>query len=78
MEKHPQLADKELIDKVHEIEVMSATPWDNGEDDVVKKQYFLAEYIYKKYESIEKDLHNKVFYSGQAAECGVKCLKRKS
>ena len=58
VEKYPQLADKVLIDKIHEIEVMSSTPWDNDEAEVIEKQYFLAEYICTKYESIEQELHN--------------------
>lgn|GEM_PF-6741514 len=59
VENHPQLADKELIDKVHEIEVMSSRPWGNDEDEIIEKQYLLAEYIFRKYESIEQDLHNR-------------------
>jgi hypothetical protein len=59
VESYPQMADRELINKVHEIEVMSSTPWENDEDQIVEKQYSLAEYIYTRYESIEQDLHNK-------------------
>lgn len=59
VENYPQLADKKLIDKVHEIEVMSSKPWEYGEDEIIEKQYLLAEYIFRKYESIEQDLYNK-------------------
>lgn len=59
VDNYPQLADNELINKVHEIEVMSSRPWENDEDEIIKKQYLLTKYIFRKYESIEQDLHNK-------------------
>jgi len=60
VEKHPQLAGKELIDKVQEIERMTSEPWDNDEGEILKKQYYLAKYIRTKFKSIEQELHNKV------------------
>ncbi|MFB2800710.1 hypothetical protein [Shewanella seohaensis] len=59
VEEYCQFADKELIDKIHEIEVMSSAPWDYSEDEIIEKQYHLAEFIYTKYDSLEHELHNK-------------------
>ncbi|ELY21733.1 hypothetical protein ACK8HJ_19030 [Vreelandella titanicae] len=58
IELNPQYADKDLIDKVHELEVMAATPWDHDEDEIVEFQYHLANHIYAKYDSLHEELHN--------------------
>lgn len=61
VENYPHLADKELIEKVSEIEVMSSTPWKNDDNEITERQYFLSEYIFRKYDSIEKELNKKTF-----------------
>lgn len=58
IEENPHCADKELIDKVHELAVMVAAPWDHDEDEVVEYQYNLANYIYEKYDALHKELYN--------------------
>lgn len=58
IELNPQYADKDLIDRVHQLEVMAATPWDHDEDEIIESQYHLANYIYEKYDSLHEELHN--------------------
>lgn len=59
VETYPHYADSELVDRVHEVEVMSSTPWEYDQDELTRKQHSLSEYIYKKYEQIEEQIHNK-------------------
>ena len=57
--QYPQYADKDLIDRVHQLEVMGATPWDHDEEEIIKNQYHLANYINEKYNALHDELHNK-------------------
>lgn len=59
IDKNPQLADNKLINQVHQLEVMVSTPWDHDEDEIIRHQYHLANYIYKKYDALYAELHNK-------------------
>ncbi|MGR5150029.1 hypothetical protein ACQKP8_26220 [Photobacterium alginatilyticum] len=51
IENNPNITDKKILEHIQTIIVMTSSPWDYDESDIVKEQHDLATYILKAYEA---------------------------
>ncbi|MCQ9076733.1 hypothetical protein [Vibrio harveyi] len=54
VQKVPHLVNRELMDKLHEVEVKRSCPWEFDEQDLLQAQYRISCHIVQRYEGLAK------------------------